>query len=69
MSFISTLNNKITLLPQFEHKEPEDDDCGLPNNPIFSDYSKYLWTSHTRSGGVQSPNRSPENTEGDGRNK
>jgi hypothetical protein len=44
-------NHKLTLLPPFEHKEPVDDDCGLPEHPIYSNFSKYLWTSHTRTGG------------------
>lgn len=48
-----TKSHKLTLLPPFEHKEPEDDDCGLPKDPIYANYSKYMWTSHTRSGGVQ----------------
>ena len=52
------------MIPTVDHKEPADEDVGLPNDPIFSDYSKYLWKSHTRSGGIQSPNRSPENTDG-----
>ena len=51
--FFGLEDNKLTLLPPFEHKEPEDDDCGLPHHPIYSNYSKYLWTSHRRSGGVQ----------------
>jgi hypothetical protein len=46
-------NNKLTLLPPFDHKEAEDDDCGLPQNPIYANYTKYLWTSHRRSGGVE----------------
>lgn len=46
-------SNKLTLLPPFAHKEPKDDDLGLPEHPIFSNYSKYLWTSHKRSGGVE----------------
>lgn len=45
--------NQITLLPPFEHKEPADDDCGLPQHPIYSNYSKYLWTSHARTGGAE----------------
>ena|ERR1051325_5331148 len=52
-SFYGTENHKLTLLPPFEHKEPEDDDCGLPEHPIYSNYVKYLWKSHTRSGGIQ----------------
>jgi len=51
--FFGVEDNKLTLLPPFAHKEPEDDDCGLPHHPIYSNYSKYLWKSHTRSGGVQ----------------
>lgn len=46
-------NNKLISLPPFDHKEAEDDDCGLPEHPIYSNYPKYLWTSHTRSGGFQ----------------
>lgn len=55
--FFGTEDNKLTLLPPFDHKEPEDDDCGLPQHPIYSNYPKYLWTSHTRSGGVQIGNK------------
>jgi hypothetical protein len=51
--FYGTGDHKLTLLPPFEHKEPEDDDCGLPERPIYSNYVKYLWKSHTRSGGIQ----------------
>ena len=47
--------HKITLLPPFEHKEPADDDTGLPESPIYSNYVKYLWKGHRRSGGVQVP--------------
>jgi hypothetical protein len=46
-------NNQLKLIPPFEHKEPEDDDCGMPKHPIFSNYSKYMWTSHRRTGGVE----------------
>jgi hypothetical protein len=46
-------DNKLTLLPPFAHKMPKDDDLGLPEHPIFSNYSKYLWTSHKRTGGVE----------------
>jgi hypothetical protein len=52
-SFYGEEDHKLTLLPQFEHKEKKDDDLGLPNHPIYANYSKYLWTSHKRSGGVQ----------------
>ena len=52
-------NNETTDLEvsKFDHKEPKDNDCGLPENPIFSNYSKYLWKSHVRSGGVQTGKR------------
>lgn len=56
-------NHLITSLPHFDHKEREDDDCGLPEHPIYADYVKYLWKGHTRSGGVQAPNASIENTD------
>ncbi|HYJ92293.1 MAG TPA: hypothetical protein VEV84_13365 [Pyrinomonadaceae bacterium] len=52
-NFYGTEDNKLTLLAPFEHKEPVDDDCGLPEDPIYTNYSKYLWTSHRKSGGVQ----------------
>ena len=52
-SFYGEEDHKLTLLPPFEHKEKKDDDLGLPNDPIYANYSKYLWTSHKRSGGVQ----------------
>lgn len=42
----------------------DEDDLGLPESPIYSNYSNRLWTTHTRHGGVQSPNRSRENTDG-----
>ena len=41
-----------------------EDGLGLPESPIYSNYSNRLWTVHTRHGGVQSPNRSRENTHG-----
>lgn len=52
-SFYKIEDHKLTLLPPFAHKEPVDDDLGLPEDPIYSNYAKYLWTSHTKSGGVQ----------------
>jgi len=53
-SFYGDEDHKLTLLPPFEHKErKDDDDLGLPHNRIYANYSKYLWTSHKRSGGVQ----------------
>ena len=63
VSWLASEDHRITLLPLFDHKERADDDCGLPEHPIFSNYPKYLWKTHTRSGGVQSPNASVENTD------
>ena len=40
-------------LPRFEHREPPDDDTGPPEHPIYSNYVKYLWKPHRRSGGVE----------------
>ena len=48
----------------FNHSEPESDDTGLPEHPIYSNYAKYLWKPHRRQGFVQSPNRSHLNTDG-----
>jgi hypothetical protein len=48
-------DSRLTLLPPFEHKEPENDDTGLPESPIYSNYVKYLWRARKRSGGVQVP--------------
>ena len=42
----------------------EGDDTGLPENPVYSNFSKHLWRTHARHGLVQSPNRSRENTNG-----
>ncbi len=42
----------------------DGDDTGLPESPIYSNFSKHLWTTHARHGRVQSPNRSRENTNG-----
>jgi hypothetical protein len=42
----------------------DEDDLGLPESPIYSNYSNRLWKAHTRLGSVQSPNRSRENTDG-----
>jgi hypothetical protein len=40
----------------------EGDDVGLPESPIYSNFSKNLWRTHTRHGLVQSPDRSREGT-------
>ena len=42
----------------------EGDDVGLPESPIYSNFPKNLWRTHTRHGLVQSPNCSLENTDG-----
>ena len=42
----------------------EGDDVGLPESPIYSNFSENLWRTHTRHGLVQSPNRSREDTSG-----
>ena len=42
----------------------EGDDVGLPESPIYSNFSKHLWRTHARHGLVQSPNRSSENSDG-----
>ena len=42
----------------------DGDDTGLPESPIYSNFSRHLWTTHARHGLVQSPNRSRENTNG-----
>ena len=42
----------------------DGDDLGLPESPIYSNFSKNLWTTHARHGSAQSPDRSRENTDG-----
>ena len=42
----------------------EGDDVGLPESPIYSNFSKHLWTKHTRLGGVQTSDRFRENAGG-----
>jgi hypothetical protein len=42
----------------------DGDDVGLPESPIYSNFSQNLWRTHTRHGLVQSPNRSREDTSG-----
>ena len=66
MKHLPNINsNKFTNLanPVFDHKEPEDDDCGLPQNPIYSNYTKYLWRRRSGIGVIQSPNNSQKNTD------
>jgi hypothetical protein len=60
-------NNKLTalLIPSFDHKELEDeDDCGLPEDPIFSNYSKYLWKGHSQNKRIRTLSRVRKNTNG-----
>jgi hypothetical protein len=35
----------------------EGDDVGLPESPIYSNFSRHLWKGHTRLGGVQTSDR------------
>jgi hypothetical protein len=57
------------LVPSFDHKELEDDDCGLPENPIFANYSKYLWQGRSENPRMQSLVRVKGNTDGHNRSK
>ena len=56
-------HNKFTNLanPKFNHKELEDDDCGLPENPVYSNYAKYLWKRAVKNGLVPAFPRSQPN--------
>jgi hypothetical protein len=56
------------LIVSFDHKEPEDDDCGLPEYPISSNYSKYLWKSHSRNPKIRTMSRAQEITDEQHRN-
>ena len=44
----------------------DEDDLGLPQSPIYSNYANRLWKAHTntRHGLVQPPKRSRDNTDG-----
>ena len=42
----------------------DGDDVGLPESPIYSNFSRNLWRTHERHGLAQSPNRSREGTGG-----
>lgn len=42
----------------------EGDDIGLPESPIYSNFTRHLWRAHMRHRRVQSPNRSGESTSG-----
>ena len=41
----------------------EGDDVGLPESPIYSNFSKHLWTGHARLGGVQTSDRFRQNAD------
>jgi hypothetical protein len=63
MEHLPNINNieiNELLSPSVDHKEAEDDDCGLPENPIFSNYSKYLWQGHSENRRIPKNVRSPE---------
>jgi hypothetical protein len=61
---INTNKSTDLLIPALDHKEAEDDDCGLPEHPIFSNYAKYLWKSHSRNERIRTLGRVRENTDG-----
>ena len=42
----------------------DEDDTGLPESPVYSNFAKHLWTTHTRHGLVQAANRSHGKTDG-----
>ncbi|HEY0772053.1 MAG TPA: hypothetical protein VGD31_17120 [Sphingobacteriaceae bacterium] len=66
---INNIDLNDILVPSFDHKELEDDDCGLPENPISSNYSKYLWQGHTRNSRIRSLVRQRRNVDGDNLSK
>lgn len=60
----NNMNLSDLLIPAFDHKEAEDDDCGLPENPIFTNYAKYLWQGHSENRRMRKNTRQPENDRG-----
>jgi len=67
MKHLSNINNtgiSDKLIPAFDHQEPEDDDCGLSENPIFSNYSKYLWQGHSENRRIRKNSGMPEYADG-----
>ena len=67
MKPLTSINNsefKDLLIPSPDHKEAEDEDCGLPENPIFSNYSKYLWRGHNENRRIRKNAGLPEFTDG-----
>jgi hypothetical protein len=66
---INNIDLTAILVPAFDHKELEDDDCGLPENPIFSNYPKYLWQGHSENPRIRSLVRQKGNSDGHNRSK
>lgn len=58
---LNNMNLSDILVPALDHKEAEDDDCGLPENPIFTNYSKYLWQGHSENPRIRKSSRLTEN--------
>jgi hypothetical protein len=54
---------KDPLFIREPHHEPNEDDLGMPENPIDSNYSKYLWTTRKRRSGTQKRDRYREKTD------
>jgi hypothetical protein len=67
MKQVTNINNSgfyDLLIPAVDHKEAADDDCGLPENPIFSNYSKYLWQGRSENRRMPKNVRPPVKTDG-----
>jgi hypothetical protein len=43
------------------------DDTGLPESPIYSNFSKHLWRTHARLGLERASEGPRENTDGEGK--
>jgi hypothetical protein len=72
MKHLPNINNiDLTdiLVPSPDHKELADNDCGLPESPIFSNYSKYLWQGHSENRRIRSLVRQRGDMDGHERNK
>ena len=69
LSNINNINLIDILVPSFDHQEPEGDDCGLPENPIFTNYAKYLWRGHSENPRIRSLVRQRRNTDEHNRSK
>jgi hypothetical protein len=66
---INNINLSDIPVPAFDHKEAAADDCGPPENPIFSNYSKYLWKGHSENPRIRSLVRQRRNTDGNNRSE